>query len=179
MQRYIHNPLLIGHKKFDMRIYVLVTSHNPLTIYLYRSGFGRFTHYRYDANDIYNQEMHLTNVAVQKQSDNYDEERGGKYLLDKLRLYILSRYGETATEKCFFDIQELIIKTLIATSRVVSNDKRCFELYGFDVMLDANLKPWLIEINGSPSMTANTPTDRALKNGLLDDTLTIINLEKM
>lgn len=37
-----------------MRIYVLVTSHNPLTIYLYRSGFGRFTHYRYDANDIYN-----------------------------------------------------------------------------------------------------------------------------
>lgn len=54
VQRYIHNPLLIGHKKFDMRIYVLVTSHNPLTIYLYRSGFGRFTHYRYDSNDIYN-----------------------------------------------------------------------------------------------------------------------------
>lgn len=54
VQRYIHNPLLIGHKKFDMRIYVLVTSHNPLTIYLYRSGFGRFTHYRYDPNDIYN-----------------------------------------------------------------------------------------------------------------------------
>jgi len=43
-------------------------------------------------------------------------------------------------------------------------------------MFDAALKPWLIEINGSPSMTANTPVDRALKNGLLDDTLTIINL---
>lgn len=54
VQRYIHNPLLIGHKKFDMRIYVLVTSHSPLTVYLYRSGFGRFTHYRYDPNDIYN-----------------------------------------------------------------------------------------------------------------------------
>jgi tubulin polyglutamylase TTLL9 len=37
-----------------MRIYVLVTSHSPLTIYLYRSGFGRFTHYRYDISDIYN-----------------------------------------------------------------------------------------------------------------------------
>lgn len=46
-------------------------------------------------------------------------------------------------------------------------------------MMDANLKPWLIEINGSPSMTANTPIDRALKNGLLDDTLTIINIEKL
>lgn len=70
--------------------------------------------------------MHLTNVAVQKQSDNYDEERGGKYLLDKLRLYILSKFGEEASETCFFEIQELIIKTLIATAKVVANDKRCF-----------------------------------------------------
>lgn len=46
-------------------------------------------------------------------------------------------------------------------------------------MLDSNLKPWLLEVNGSPSMTANTPIDRALKNGLLDDTLTIANLEKL
>jgi tubulin polyglutamylase TTLL9 len=56
-----------------------VTSHNPLIIYLYRSGFARFTHYRYDANDISNYGTlifylvsHLTNVAVQKCSDNYD-----------------------------------------------------------------------------------------------------------
>jgi tubulin polyglutamylase TTLL9 len=75
---------------------------------------------------MYDLEMHLTNVAVQKQSDNYDEERGGKYLMDKLRLYLLSKYGEEETEKAFFDIQELIIKTLIATSKIVSNDKRCF-----------------------------------------------------
>ena len=52
VQRYVHNPLLIGHKKFDLRIYVLVTSHNNLTIYLYRSGFARFTHCRYDPIDI-------------------------------------------------------------------------------------------------------------------------------
>lgn len=46
-------------------------------------------------------------------------------------------------------------------------------------MIDDNLKPWLIEINGSPSMTANTPIDRNLKLGLLDDTLTILNIEKL
>lgn len=44
-------------------------------------------------------------------------------------------------------------------------------------MIDSNLKPWLIEVNGSPSMTANTAIDERLKKGLLDDTLTIINLE--
>ena len=58
----------------------------------------------------------------------------------------------------------------------MATDKRCFELYGFDIMLDTQLKPWLIEINGSPSMTANTPEDEKLKKGLVDDTLTIVNL---
>ena len=67
----------------------------------------------------------------------------------------------------------------MATSKLMSTDKRCFELYGFDVMIDSTLKPWLIEINGSPSMTANTDDDSKLKMGLLDDTLTIVNMEMM
>lgn len=73
VQRYIMDPLLIGGKKFDMRIYALCTSYQPLIIYLNRSGFGRFTHTRYDSGDINNMEGHLTNVAIQKKSDNYDE----------------------------------------------------------------------------------------------------------
>ena len=43
-------------------------------------------------------------------------------------------------------------------------------------MLDSDLKPWLIEVNGSPSMTASTPIDDELKTGLLDDTISIVNL---
>ena len=52
-------------------------------------------------------------------------------------------------------------------------------MYGFDVLLDANLKAWLIEINASPSMTGNTPHDVELKMNLLDDTFTVLDLEKM
>ena len=68
VQKYINNPLLVGGKKFDLRIYVLVTSYQPLTVYLYRSGFGRFTHHRYSnkVDEIQNTYMHLTNVAIQK-----------------------------------------------------------------------------------------------------------------
>jgi len=40
---------------------------------------------------------------------------------------------------------------------VITNNPNCFEVYGFDIMLDANLKAWLIEVNASPSMTATTP----------------------
>ena len=69
-QRYISKPYLVGGKKFDMRIYALVTSFQPLTCYLYRRGFARFSATRY-SNSLANQAntaMHLTNVAIQKKS---------------------------------------------------------------------------------------------------------------
>jgi len=47
------------------------------------------------------------------------------------------------------------------------------------VLLDDNLKPWLIEINASPSMTANTPTDYDTKVGLLEDTYAVLDIEKI
>jgi len=59
------------------------------------------------------------------------------------------------------------------------NDKHCFELYGFDVMIDNNLKPWLIEVNASPSFTANTEADYELKTGMLDDVLNVLDKEKV
>lgn len=53
-QKYLMNPLLLGGRKFDMRIYALCTSYNPLTVYLYRAGFARFAHDRYDNFDTDN-----------------------------------------------------------------------------------------------------------------------------
>lgn len=57
------------------------------------------------------------------------------------------------------------------------NDKHCFELYGFDVLIDEKLKPWLIEVNASPSFTGNTPSDIVKKNSVLDDCFTILDRE--
>eukprot|EP00347_Sterkiella_histriomuscorum_P006545 403352361 len=181
VQRYIMNPLLIGGKKFDMRIYCLVTSYTPLTAYLYRTGFGRFTHHRYTTNmeDIANNYVHLTNVAIQKTSENYDERLGGKWDLRSMKLYLMSKYGQDKVSDAFSQIQDMIIKCLQSVQKTIINDKHCFELYGFDVLFDSNLKPWLIEINASPSMTANTPNDYEMKIGLLDDTFTALDLEKI
>jgi tubulin polyglutamylase TTLL9 len=42
---------------------------------------------------------------------------------------------------------------------MVTDKNHSFELYGFDILLDSQFQPWLLEINGSPSMTANTNND--------------------
>jgi tubulin polyglutamylase TTLL9 len=59
------------------------------------------------------------------------------------------------------------------------NDKHCFELYGYDILIDSNLKPWLIEVNASPSLTANTPNDFKNKVEMLDDVFTVLDIEKV
>ncbi len=57
------------------------------------------------------------------------------------------------------------------------NDKHCFEMYGYDVIIDETLKPWLIEVNASPSISADTIGDYELKTALLDDVYTVIDVE--
>jgi tubulin polyglutamylase TTLL1 len=68
VSKYIDNPLLIGSKKFDLRLYVLVTSWKPLTVYKHTQGFCRFcaVPYSQDAEDLDNSFIHLTNVSIQK-----------------------------------------------------------------------------------------------------------------
>jgi len=57
---------------------------------------------------------------------------------------------------------------------VVINDKHCFEMYGFDILIDAQLKPWLIEVNASASLTTTTEIDRQIKMNLISDTFKIV-----
>ena len=180
-QRYIYNPLLLGGKKFDMRVYALVTCYNPLTVYLNRTGFCRFTSFKYSLNpeDLNNNQIHLTNVAVQKQSATYDKQIGGKWYFRELKTYLMGRYNEEQVNSMFDGIQNIIIKCFYAVQSVIAKDRHCFELYGYDILIDENLKPWLIEINSNASLTASTERDAQTKIKMLDDLLTIVDLEKI
>merc|ERR1719409_5412 len=108
VQKYLSKPLLVGGKKFDLRLYVLVTSYNPLVVYMYRSGFARFSHTRFSMNsaDLSNAMVHLTNVAVQKHSDNYDEKRGGKWDLHHLKLYLITKEHPDKVNYLFCAMQD-------------------------------------------------------------------------
>jgi tubulin polyglutamylase TTLL9 len=127
VQRYLEDPYLVGSKKFDMRIYVLVTSYSPLTAWLYRSGFARFSGVRYSVDEK-SLAAHATNVAVQKTAVGYDPETGCKWMLHSLKAFLTSRHGFEAATNVFYEIQMLILRSLLAVQRAMMNDKHCVEM---------------------------------------------------
>ncbi|XP_068110604.1 tubulin polyglutamylase TTLL5 isoform X2 [Hyperolius riggenbachi] len=192
VSRYISNPLLIDGFKFDVRLYVVITSYDPLVIYLYEEGLTRFATVRYDraGKNIKNQFMHLTNYSVNKKSGDYVscddpevEDYGNKWSMSAMLRYLKQEGKDTAG--LMSQVEDLIIKTIIAGELPIAtacksflpHRSNCFELYGFDVLIDDNLKPWLLEVNLSPSLACDAPLDLKVKACMISDMLTLIGLE--
>jgi hypothetical protein len=102
--------------------YALVTSFSPLTIWLHRGGFARFSHTRYTTNqkDMCNSFVHLTNVAIQKTASDYDKTIGSKWDLWGLKTFMISKHGLELTNDLFFEIQMLMVRSLLSVQKIVS-----------------------------------------------------------
>jgi len=179
-QAYISDPYLVAGKKFDLRIFALVLSFSPLKVYLYRDGFARFTSTRFslEREDLSNTGIHLTNHAVQRMGHLYDASQSNlKWSLQSLKRYMITKHGTEQADTCFSNIQSIVINSLRAVQPVLINDKHCHELYGYDVMIDSSLKPWLVEVNASPSLTSDSPDDYEMKLGMSEDMLCAVDVE--
>ena len=71
LQRYLHAPYLIEDKKFDLRIYVVVTGVDPLRVYVHNEGLTRISTTPYSLNNTKNRFAHLTNYTINKKSDKF------------------------------------------------------------------------------------------------------------
>ncbi|CAN0145335.1 unnamed protein product, partial [Discosporangium mesarthrocarpum] len=127
-QQYISNPYLIGGKKFDLRMFVLVTAFRPLTVYTYRNGFARFSSARFRQGVLQiphkNDLMHLTNHAVQRRGAAV----GRKWAIKKLKMYLVMRHGQRAADRLFWEIQAILVRTLRSVDRLIIHDKQSFEV---------------------------------------------------
>lgn len=82
-------------------------------------------------------------------------------------------------------IKDVIIKTLISVEphivntmhRCTKHKNVCFEIYGFDILLDNKLKPWLLEVNISPSLSSSSPLDKKIKTALICDSLNLVGVQ--
>ena len=71
-------------------------------------------------------------------------------------------------------MKNIIYISLKSVQSVIINDKHCFEMYGYDILIEDNLKPWLIEVNASPSLSTTTESDRKLKYSVMESVFQIV-----
>jgi tubulin polyglutamylase TTLL4 len=222
-QRYIPNPLLINGFKFDLRVYVVVVSYDPLKVYVNTEGLVRLATVKYstDKSSLECRTMHLTNYSVNKLSSDFVQNKDAVAKVDdedddmeqpeepdgnasKWSFAELRRYFEQKGldyDAAFSGINDLVIKTLLAVepqivgewSRALENESAgwgargpagahpasCFETYGFDVLIDQDLKSWLLEVNICPSLSSGSPLDKRIKTKLVADTLTLVGINPL
>ena len=83
-------------------------------------------------------------------------------------------------------IYDVLIKTIVSGEHYVTqaikkynlHRNNCFEIFGFDILIDSDLKPWLIEVNLSPSLATESPLDLTIKGNLLADTFNLCGVRR-
>ena len=69
----------------------------------------------------------------------------------------------------------MVLRTLIAAEESIPPQVNSFEVFGFDVFLDSDLTPWLIEVNASPAMACDHKVDQLVKHQMVEDTVRLVN----
>jgi hypothetical protein len=193
VSEYIDNPLCVNGHKFDLRVYVVVTSFYPLKIYVYREGLARFATEKYSKNATEkNLYVHLTNYSINKKNKNFD---GKKKMADDTLpykwsltnfFYRLANCG-IDVDLIWEQIYDLIIKSILSAESYISHYtkqkfkkiNKSFEIFGYDIMVDENLKPRLMEINLSPSLSLESNMDIKLKINLVTEMFNLFGFRKL
>lgn len=158
-------------------------------VYMFEDGLVRFASCKYSSSmkSLSNKFVHLTNYSVNKKNAKYksnlDETatacQGHKWSLKALWNYLKQK--GVNSEAIWEKIKDIVIKTIIASEPYVNSLMKmyvrrpycCHELFGFDIMLDENLKPWILEVNISPSLHSSSPLDVSIKGQMIRDLLNL------
>lgn len=138
--------------------------------------------------------MHLTNYAIQKKSEafvhneNENQEDGAhKRSLTAVLEHFRQNEKHFSVEDMMTSIEDIAVKAAIAAQPALAHAFRacqpddvensvCFQILGLDIMIDSNLKPWLIEVNHLSSFGTDSPLDKKIKQDLIQDTFQLLNL---
>lgn len=199
VQEYIEDPLLIDNRKLDLRLYVGVTSFDPLVVYLHTEGLVRFAAEPYggnsppstnSANDV--RFKHLTNYSLGRKLEvDQQTSLDLKWPLSKFRSRLDELHGHSHPTLSFDTLmgkaKHAIVETLLSSKRNISSaagaqavgsgSDNFLELFGFDIMFDATGNAWLIEVNTLPSLESSSAMDYHIKSSVTTDLLNMAQLE--
>jgi D-alanine-D-alanine ligase-like ATP-grasp enzyme len=137
---------------------LLTVNNGSLRGYWYQDGYIRTSSSLWTLDSINDTFAHLTNDAIQKHSSSYGKfEPGNKLTYSELQRYLDNlKTGRMCNfqSEIYPLLKEIATDAVRATSVSINPLRNCsnFEIFGFDFMIDANFKPWLIEINTNPCL---------------------------
>ena len=168
VQKYIENPLIIKKRKFDIRQWVLVTSLNPLVIWMWKEPYLRFGAEDYIMDDLNNIYSHLTNNSIAKHSTKFKNEK--TFEGDMWTCFDFAEFiGKEKWKEIHEKIKNAIICSFFAVHQEIKQRENSHELYGYDFMIDDEYNVYLIEVNASPALDYSTKiTEKAVKEMVKD-----------
>ncbi|CAJ1401738.1 unnamed protein product [Effrenium voratum] len=177
-QKYIENPLIVNGKKFDIRQWVLVTRWCPLAAWFYEDCYLRFSFADYNPKRLKNKYAHLTNNSISKHAEGFEEEKDDTmWHSEEFREFLKSSKSEVEdpwAEVVQPAMKFAVLKSLEAAQDNVVHRASSFELFGYDFMVDEDLKVWLIEINSSPDLSYSTSTTKQLVKQMIEDMMAVV-----
>ncbi|KAL4455740.1 hypothetical protein ABPG74_003150 [Tetrahymena malaccensis] len=173
IQKYIERPLLINNRKFDIRVWVLVTQ--SMDVLIFKQGYLRMSSEVYDITDLQNPFIHLTNNAVQQHSKNYGKfENGNQMSFEDFQIFLDKTFPSkniSLKEKIIPKMEEEIKLSLQSVRNKLNMNQRpnCFEIFGYDFIIDELFNVWIIEVNTNPCIEESSPILKVLLPRMLDD----------
>lgn len=170
VQKYLEDPYLYNTRKFDLRVYIFI-SHEmkcflfPYAILNWREYLARLSSDSFALSNP-NPFVHLTNNAVQQHGNGFGRFEEGN-MMTFTNLFMKSTINDRQT---IDDQIEEVSKRVFAASKGSlnpSNHKHCFELFGLDIIIDSNLKCWLLEVNSNPSLECANKEVSTIKHRLV------------
>ena len=173
IQKYLERPLLYMGRKFDIRIWVMFITNRKNDVYIFKEGHLKASSLKYNPNSI-DKYVHLTNYSVQKHNIYFSTiEIGNEIPFHEFQKELdLKRSGKSFKK----DIYPKIVKIIRLTGGAAfkgrmdfMNVKNCFEIFGYDFILDENYRPFLLEINTNPGLEISSPLINQLLPRMIDD----------